>query len=191
MALRPDLVDRTGVRVSPRMLATLSALAAVGVSAALAVSALAATRSERSLGSLNRQVLAAINAYRAEHGLHRLSLVTGLDRSASEHSFEMGADGYFAHDSANGEAFWKRIQRYYGVAHSSYWSVGENLLWAAPAVSAQRAMQMWIASPEHKANLLAPRWRQIGISAVHVLAAPGTYQGRTVTIITTDFGVRQ
>jgi uncharacterized protein YkwD len=191
MALRRKLVDRIGVRISPRMLAALSALAAVAVSAALAVAASGATRSERSLGSLNHQVLAAINAYRAQHGLHALTLATGLDRSASEHSFEMGADGYFAHNSADGEAFWKRIQRYYSGSHSSYWSVGENLLWAAPGVSAQRAMQLWIASPEHKANLLAPRWRQIGISAVHVLAAPGTYHGLTVTIITTDFGVRR
>jgi Uncharacterized protein with SCP/PR1 domains len=46
-------------------------------------------------------------------------------------------------------------------------------------------------SPEHKANILNPRWRQIGISSVHVDAAPGTYQGLPVTIITTDFGVRR
>jgi uncharacterized protein YkwD len=45
-------------------------------------------------------------------------------------------------------------------------------------------------SPEHRANILTPRWREIGISAVHVAAAPGTFQGREVTIITTDFGVR-
>jgi uncharacterized protein YkwD len=45
-------------------------------------------------------------------------------------------------------------------------------------------------SPEHRANILAARWRQIGISAVHLQAAPGSYRGREVTIITTDFGVR-
>jgi uncharacterized protein YkwD len=191
MALRPELVERIGVRISSRMLAAVSAVVAVAACAALAVAAYGATRSERSLGSLNHEVLAAINAYRSEHGLHTLTLADGLDRSASKHSFEMGADGYFAHDSANGEAFWKRIERYYGGSHSSYWSVGENLLWAAPGVSAEQAMKLWIASPEHKANLLAPRWRQIGISAVHVLGAPGTYHGLTVTIITTDFGVRR
>jgi uncharacterized protein YkwD len=178
------------MRISPRILALTAALVAVAVSAALAVAASGATRAERSLGPLDRQVLAAINAYRAQHHLHALSLAPGLDRSASQHSLEMGADGYFAHNSANGQAFWKRIQRYYGSAHSGYWSVGENLLWAAPGVSAPRALRMWINSPEHRANLLAARWRQIGISAVQVLRAPGTFHGLTVTIITTDFGVR-
>ena len=135
-------------------------------------------------------MLAAINDYRAQNGLHTLTLAVGLDRSASQHSLEMGADGYFSHASADGQAFWKRIQSYYGSARANYWSVGENLLWASPGVDAQRAMQLWIASPEHKRNLLDPRWRQIGVSAVHVPAAPGIYHGRTVTIVTTDFGVR-
>ena len=69
-------------------------------------------------------------------------------------------------------------------------SVGENLLWASPNVSAGHAMTMWIASPEHLQNLLTPRWRQIGISAVHVVRAPGVFHGLRVTIITTDFGAR-
>jgi uncharacterized protein YkwD len=46
-------------------------------------------------------------------------------------------------------------------------------------------------SPEHRANILTPRWREIGISAVHVASAPGTFKGLEVTIITTDFGVRR
>jgi hypothetical protein len=29
------------------------------------------------------------------------------------------------------------------------------------------------------------------VSAVHVATAPGTYGGREVTIVTTDFGVRR
>ena len=68
--------------------------------------------------------------------------------------------------------------------------MGENLLWSSPTVSAGHAMKMWIASPEHLRNLLTPQWRQIGVSAVHLAAAPGVYGGLGVTIITTDFGVR-
>jgi len=49
---------------------------------------------------------------------------------------------------------------------------------------------MWMASPEHRANLLTARWRQVGLSAVHVAAAPGTFNGLDVTIVTADFGVR-
>jgi len=46
-------------------------------------------------------------------------------------------------------------------------------------------------SPEHRANILNARWREIGVSAVHFAAAPGTYKGLEVTIITTDFGIRR
>jgi hypothetical protein len=39
--------------------------------------------------------------------------------------------------------------------------------------------------------MLTARWRDIGLSAVHLTAAPGTYGGREVTIVTADFGVRR
>jgi uncharacterized protein YkwD len=45
-------------------------------------------------------------------------------------------------------------------------------------------------SPPHRANLLSPRWREVGLAAVHVGRAPGVYGGREVTIVTADFGVR-
>ena len=58
-------------------------------------------------------------------------------------------------------------------------------------MSAGHALQMWVESPEHLRNLLAPQWRQIGISAVGVADAPGVYGGRNIIIITNDFGVRR
>ena len=156
----------------------------------LAASALATSRSERSLQTLNRQVLAAVNTFRTAHGLAPLRDSAALDRSARQHSREMGKVGYFSHSSADGTSFWRRIQHYYRSGSYAHWSVGENLLWASPNVSAGHAMTMWIASPEHLRNLLTPRWRQIGISAVHVVRAPGVFHRLSVTIITTDFGVR-
>ena len=103
----------------------------------------------------------------------------------------MATGGYFAHESADGTAFWQRIQRYYSANGFHSWAVGENLLWSSPDVDAQGALQMWLNSPEHKANLLNARWREIGVSALHVDAAPGTFRGLDVTIVTTDFGVRR
>jgi uncharacterized protein YkwD len=50
---------------------------------------------------------------------------------------------------------------------------------------------MWMGSPEHRANLLKGEWREIGLSAVHVASAPGTFKGLEVTIVTADFGVRR
>ncbi len=158
---------------------------------ALVASAGATTRSETSLPTLNHQVLLAINHFRVAHHLVPLRESPGLDRSARQHSMEMGADGYFAHPSANGTAFWRRIEHYFPSTHYSYWSVGENLLWSSPDVSAAAALKLWIASPEHLRNLLTPSWRRLGVSSVHVLNAPGVYKGLPVTIITTDFGIRR
>jgi uncharacterized protein YkwD len=143
-----------------------------------------------SLSSLEQGVLTDINALRKEHGLAPLRLSPSLSAAARQHSSEMAARGYFSHDSANGSSFDRRIARYYPMGRSHYWSVGENLLWSSPDVDAGSALDMWWNSPEHRKNMLTARWCEIGLSAVHVTSAPGTYGGREVTIVTTDFGVR-
>jgi uncharacterized protein YkwD len=142
------------------------------------------------LSVLETGVLAQINFIRVQHGLVPLRLNGELGEAAGEHSHEMAVDGYFEHASYDGGAFWKRIAGFYPSNGYDYWSVGENLLWGSPNVGAVSALQLWMRSPEHRTNILDPRWREIGVSAVHVVKAPGTFRHRTVTIITTDFGVR-
>jgi uncharacterized protein YkwD len=150
-----------------------------------------ASRAEPRLSTLESGVLHQLNAVRAQHGLRALRPSAALTTAAVSHTREMGAEGYFAHDSRDGTAFWKRIGRWYPQTGSRYWAVGENLLWSSPDVSPAAALDQWMASPEHRANILKPEWREIGVSAVHVNVAPGTYAGRSVTIVTTDFGVRR
>jgi uncharacterized protein YkwD len=190
MAHLPDSRNRVGVSAA-RAIRLGIAVAAIVATAVLSASAFATTHSEKNLRTLNRQVLAAVNRFRVSHGLVALRESAGLDRSARQHSLEMGRVGYFGHSSADGTVFWRRIRHYYGAGRHSYWAAGENLLWAAPSVGAGRAMDMWIASPEHLRNLLTAQWRQLGVSAVRVVHAPGVYHGLQVTIITTDFGVRR
>jgi uncharacterized protein YkwD len=174
-----------------RALRLALAVAALVATAFLVGSARATSHSEKNLQTLNHQVLAAVTRFRIGHGLLALRESAALDRSARRHSHEMGLLGYFAHSSADGTVFWKRIRRYYTAKNYSYWSVGENLVWESPSLSAGGAMKLWIGSPPHLANLLAREWRQIGVSAVGVAHAPGVYGGRRVVIITTDFGVRR
>lgn len=140
--------------------------------------------------SLEQGVLSDLNAFRRQHGLAPLRLSTRLAAAARQHSNEMAERGYFSHDSYGGGSFDRRIARFYPVGKSRFWSVGENLLWSSPDVDAGHALDMWINSPEHKMNMLNPRWREIGLSAVHVSTAGGAYGGREVTIVTSDFGVR-
>jgi uncharacterized protein YkwD len=131
-------------------------------------------------------VLTRLNAIRVSHGLVPLVPNEQLSAAAIQHSTEMLLRGYFSHDSYDGSSYQKRITRYY---HKG--KVGENLLWSTPDVGAARALVLWMATPEHRTAILDPRWRVIGIGAVHSVRAPGKYGGRATTAITTDFGARR
>jgi uncharacterized protein YkwD len=172
---------------------TVIAVALVALLGALAAPVAQSGKAENrvTLSSLESGVLSGLNKIRAQHGLQPVKISARLTASAAQHTKEMGSAGYFEHNSQDGTVFWKRIDRWYGQGGYGYWSVGENLLWSSPDVDAAGAMQLWMNSPEHRANILTARWREIGISAMHFAAAPGTYKGLEVTIITTDFGVRR
>lgn len=140
--------------------------------------------------SLEAALLVEINEVRAEHGLRPLRANARLATAAGAHSREMVARGFFAHASGDGTPFWRRIRHFYGAGGYGYWSVGENLLWSSPDVGAAAAVRMWLQSPPHRKNLLTTRWREVGLAALHASAAPGSYEGRPVTVLTADFGVR-
>ena len=171
------------------LLATLL-LAAVALTAPT-VATPSTSQPHQRLSALESGVFEQLNAIRAQHGLQPLTLNAALSTAAAQHSREMGAAGYFRHESADGSAFWKRVGRWYPAGGHASWAVGENLLWSSPDVTAAGSLQLWMHSPEHRANILKGEWREIGISAVHVNDAPGTFGGKTVTIVTTDFGVRR
>ena len=165
----------------------ISLAAAVVVAALLvAPSALGAGRDS----TLELRVLERINATRHDHGLPPLALSERLAAAALEHTREMGADGYFAHESFDGSPFSTRLRRWYASSGRASWTAGENLLWSSPDIGPAGAVATWMRSPGHRANLLSRAWREIGLSAVHFDSAPGTFGGRPVTIITADFGAR-
>jgi uncharacterized protein YkwD len=157
-----------------------------------AASASRATGTARvQLSAMESSLLGQINAVRARRGLRPFRLSPGLTAAATQHSQSMAQKGYFSHNSANGGSFWKRIASFYGYRGYRDWSVGENILWSSPDVSASGALRMWMESPEHRANLLDRGWREIGVAAVHAGSAPGVYGGDEVTVVTADFGLRR
>jgi uncharacterized protein YkwD len=142
------------------------------------------------VSQLDAALVGQVNAFRLAHGLVPLRVSASLRAAAIVHSTQMARRGYFSHDSANGGSFSNRIATYYSAHGYRSWTVGENLLWASPDVGATRALKLWLASPPHRANLLNPRWREIGLSAVHAGRAPGVYGNSPTTIVTADFGSR-
>jgi uncharacterized protein YkwD len=186
-------VRRIFVSVAAAALSALSLAAAGNAASGAAPTAPTAAASNVSMtmdAQLGGAIFAATNAIRAQHGLPRLRSSHSLSAAAAEHSRDMAVRGYFAHSSANGTEFWQRIRHHYGQHGYRHWMVGENLLWSSPNVDATRAMQMWMASPAHRDNILDRRWRKIGLSAVRVPVAPGAFRGLEVTIVTADFGAR-
>jgi uncharacterized protein YkwD len=147
-------------------------------------------RTSSTLSSLNLGVLAQLNQIRVAHGLVPLRLNESLSAASRQHSDEMVADGYFAHHSFDGTAFWRRLETFYPQPSTGSWSVGENLLWTSGPLVPKQAIAMWMASPPHRANILNPNWREIGIASASRADAPGTYDDLKVIVVTTDFGVR-
>jgi uncharacterized protein YkwD len=125
--------------------------------------------------SVVTSLLQAVNQTRAAHGLKPLRLDGTLVRAARSHSAEMLRDNVFQHGDFHGRMV---------AFHVRGPVAGENLAWGN-GMYAQPAeiIAEWLASPEHRANLLRPGWTRIGIGL-----ARGTFLGNAdATIVTTDF----
>jgi uncharacterized protein YkwD len=128
------------------------------------------TRSESAL-------LTVMNQVRVSHGLRPFRTDARLEGAARNHSRSMLRTGRFTHG-----AFTTRIRRA-GVRAPR---IGENLAWSSGLASARAIVQMWLASPGHRANLLRPGYRIVGIGAI-----TGTFNGQRHTLmVTTDFAGR-
>ena len=158
--------------------------------AALLVFAPAAPAAQHQTG-LESALVRAINQVRRDYGLKPLTLSKKLSTAAAQHTREMGQYGYFDHTSRDNAPFWKRIERWYPSAGWAAWSVGENIFWEAPDLTADSTVAAWMASPGHRANMLSRTWRDLGVSAIHFDAAPGEYGDASATIVTADFGARR
>lgn len=138
-----------------------------------------------SADSLERPLLALVNRLRRDAGLGTLRLSPALARAADAHGRAMGRHGFFGHDSLDGSSVRDRVSRWLRSLRSGG-IVGEVLLWRSPAPTPQEALSMWLHSPPHRAVLLDPRYRTIGLAAVTVRSAPGVYRGLDVTIVAAD-----
>ena len=150
----------------------------IGVIFAMFTVLVAASPAAAALTRREASLLAAMNHARAAHGLAPLHTDPTLVRAARSHSLDMLRHDYFAHG-----AFAARMNAF----HARGPIVGENLAWGSGALgSAAHVVQMWLASPEHRANLLRPGFTRVG------LATPiGTFAGSSgVTVVTADFGGR-
>jgi uncharacterized protein YkwD len=132
------------------------------------------TRGNHVLTSREAALVAQINEVRAEHLLPRFRVDVRLVRAARSHSRDMLRRQYFAHGD-----FGERIARF-GVRGHMF---AENLVWGSGVMSPSSDVAEWLASPPHRANLLDPNLRRIGV------ATPiGSFAGFSpATMVTADF----
>ena len=135
-------------------------------------------------------VIMLINQRRAKHHLAAVKLNACLLKAARGHSAEMASQGYFSHNSYNGQSFFRRLQQY-GYKRKGYrlWMVGEDIAWGTGLLSSPVAIvDAWMKSPPHRAVILTPQFREIGVGTA---LNTTTFEGHSdVTFFTLDLGRR-
>lgn len=99
----------------------------------------------------------AVNEIRLTHGLPPLKLNAQLCEAAQAYAEVLLETGQIQHaDSQGRRADHRAMQVGYFYSH-----LGENL--AAGQLSWERALEMWMHSRSHRANLLNPDYRELGV----------------------------
>ncbi len=133
-----------------------------------------------SLSPEDRAMLDAINAFRAgtrscgANGSFApapaLAWSCELATAALNHSVDMGSNNFFSHTGSDGSSAGDRATR----AGYSWSAWGENI--AAGYSSVSSAMQAWIDSPGHCANLMEPMFTHVGSASYYSSGSSyGTY----------------
>ncbi|MCC6237855.1 MAG: hypothetical protein IT299_09815 [Dehalococcoidia bacterium] len=178
------LVEATPAPVSPPAAPAVVATAVPAAAstptppaAASALSVAAPPAAAPVLTDRERGLLEAMNARRAAAGLATLEPVSALTSASRSRSSDMLANNYFAHTSPTGQT-WYSLLSSAGVGYSAG---GENLakVSGSVTVAVTQAIEALMASPTHRANILNPAFRKVGVGAAG--------QADQVTIFTSIF----
>lgn len=160
--------------------------------------------------ALARAIHGHVNAIRAAHALPPLEWADPLAGIAAAHSRDMAAHGYFGHTSPAGTDADDRARAAGLATHARLGTylvdgLGENLFlthrfraywiqkapggtrrytfeWKTLGEIAREAVDGWMQSATHRANLLSPLYRTAGIAVVHA--------GNEALFVTQNFSCR-
>jgi uncharacterized protein YkwD len=128
--------------------------------------------------------LCLLNAERARAGAGPLTENRKLELAAERHSLDMATRKFFEHVNPDGVSDAARIVR---TGYPPIY-IGENLAWGEEQESTPAMIvRAWMNSPGHKANLLRPNYREIGIGLAYAAPEPQPVP-KQAAIYTTDFG---
>jgi len=133
----------------------------------------AAGAQARTLSGSEASLLRTMNAVRTARGLAPLRVDVRLVRAARGHAADMLRRQYFGHGS---------VARRAQAAGARGPVFGEDLAWGT-GVTTQWVVDRWLASPGHRAVLLRPGFRRVGIGIRF-----GTFIGHGgAAVVTADF----
>lgn len=125
----------------------------------------------------SQQLLLLTNQFRQQNGLPPLQLNQNLSEAALNKANNMFSEDYWAHDSPDGKTPWDFIK----AAGYNYVYAGENL--ARGFTTAQSVVDAWMASPEHRANMLSPNYTNVGYAV-----ETGKLTGEDTVLVVEMFG---
>lgn len=127
-----------------------------------------------------QDLLNATNQKRQEAGVGALALNDQLTNAAAGKAQDMFASNYWAHVSPSGKTPWDFIK---GAGYN-YIYAGENL--ARGFTSTNDVINAWMASTDHRANLLSPHYQDVGFAVQE-----GSLTGDSDTVLVVqEFGSR-
>jgi len=103
------------------------------------------------------RVIELTNQERSKAGLSALKFESRLATAALRHSEDMALQDYFSHTQANGDTPWDRIN----ATGYQYSDAAENV--AAGMSTPESVVAGWMNSPGHRANILNPALKEIGV----------------------------
>lgn len=168
-------------RRAVRLVMVLLGLGLIGAVAGRVYFNMKLPRSEEELAGVNAEesrILDLVNQERKKAGLAELKLSGRLAVAARGHSYDMALRHYFSHQSADGVSPEQRI-RGSGIAYAE---MGENIYmedYPGRDGMPERAIAGWLGSPNHRKNMLSPRFTATGVGTAR--AADGS------TYVTQDF----
>jgi uncharacterized protein YkwD len=124
------------------------------------------------------RALELTNTERHRNGLAPLALSPELGQAAQEYSAVLATTGCFAHDCGPVPNMADRIGR---AGYTGWTAIAENI--AAGYPTPEAVLDGWMTSPGHRANILSPRYTEIGIGLAKT-------DGRYKMFWTQNFGRR-
>lgn len=125
----------------------------------------------------SQELIKLTNQARLDNSLPPLEVNEKLTAVAQNKCQDMVEKNYFAHTTPSGKRFWQWIKE----TGYEYLYAGENL--AMDFSESEEVVRAWLASATHRANLLNPKFKHIGVAIKE-----GFINGQLTIAIAQEFG---